>query len=206
MVRTPAEDESRQKLLAGNPPQHGTIHSDDDEGCQETTATLQSEDSFSFCGASVFLPKATRQRTLAYLGAVALVAVFVSAVAVVYARRGAISGFGPASETLARNYYQATHDVPYNHQLPLDTILVGSSRTRSSSSLVTDSAAGATAFSCGVKTYNGAIGVFPDGRPCGTVLEAAKAIGYHTGLVATSRITHATPASFASHVSSRGDE
>lgn len=39
--------------------------------------------------------------------------------------------------------------------LPLDRLLVGSSRTRSSNSLVTDSAAGATAFSCGIKTYNG---------------------------------------------------
>lgn len=40
---------------------------------------------------------------------------------------------------------------------PLDSILVGSSRTRSASSLVTDSAAGATALSCAKKTYNGAI-------------------------------------------------
>jgi len=39
------------------------------------------------------------------------------------------------------------------------------------------------------KTYNGAIGVDEDGNPCGTVLEAAKAAGYHTGLVVTSRIT-----------------
>ena len=45
-----------------------------------------------------------------------------------------------------------------NQILPLDTILVGQSRTQSSSNLVTDSAAGATAFSCGLKSYNGAIG------------------------------------------------
>lgn len=77
-------------------------------------------------------------------------------------------------------------------------------QTRSSNSLITDSAAGATAFSCGLKTYNGAIGVEPiDKRPCGTVLEAAKRQGFSTGLVATSRITHATPASFYAHVVDR---
>lgn len=73
-------------------------------------------------------------------------------------------GFGPASETLARNYYTHIHSLPFGSQLPLDTILVGASRTRSSSSLVTDSAAGATAFSCALKTYNGAIGVDPQQR------------------------------------------
>ncbi|TPX30354.1 alkaline phosphatase [Synchytrium microbalum] len=115
-------------------------------------------------------------------------------------------GFGPASQTMARNYYTAIHNLAAGHQLPLDTIQVGSVRTRSSSSLVTDSAAGATAYSCALKTYNGAIGVDPDEKPCGTVLEAAKIAGYRTGLVATSRITHATPASFCTHVSSRDME
>ncbi|EGF84160.1 hypothetical protein BATDEDRAFT_15519 [Batrachochytrium dendrobatidis JAM81] len=115
-------------------------------------------------------------------------------------------GFGPASQTLARNYNQYLNNLPVGTQLPLDTILVGSSRTRSSSSFVTDSAAGATAFSCALKTYNGAIGVNSNGIPCGTVLEAAKDRGMFTGLVATSRITHATPAAFSAHVGSRNDE
>ncbi|KAI8855147.1 alkaline phosphatase [Chytridium lagenaria] len=99
-------------------------------------------------------------------------------------------GFGPASQTLARNFYTHVYNETYDHQLALDKILVGSSRTRSSSSLVTDSAAGATAFACSIKTYNGAIGMTPVQKPCGTVLEAAKSKGYLTGLVATSRITH----------------
>lgn len=67
-------------------------------------------------------------------------------------------GFGPASETFARDYIQYVKKLNYNYLTPLDEILVGSSRTRSSNSLVTDSAAGATAFACSVKTYNGAIG------------------------------------------------
>jgi alkaline phosphatase len=66
-------------------------------------------------------------------------------------------GFGPASETYSRTYYQHINNLTYDHMLPLDTIHVGQSRTRSASSLVTDSAAGATAFSCAMKTYNGAI-------------------------------------------------
>lgn len=75
----------------------------------------------------------------------------------------------------------------YGITLPLDSMLIGQSRTRSSDSLVTDSAAGATAFSCGMKSYNGAIAVEPENRdPCGTVLEAAKHQGYCTGLVVTS--------------------
>jgi alkaline phosphatase len=68
-------------------------------------------------------------------------------------------GFGPASQGMARNFIQYTQNLPVGFMLPLDTILVGSSRTRSSSSLITDSAAGATAFSCGLKTYNLAIAV-----------------------------------------------
>ncbi|KAI8823967.1 alkaline phosphatase [Fimicolochytrium jonesii] len=115
-------------------------------------------------------------------------------------------GFGPASETLARQYYQYTENVPFDTKLPLDTILVGSSRTQSSDSFVTDSAAGATAFACGIKTYNGAIAVNTEQKPCGTVLEAAKEQGYLTGMVVTSRITHATPACFASHSDSRNLE
>nr|CAG8518330.1 10413_t:CDS:10 [Entrophospora candida] len=108
-------------------------------------------------------------------------------------------GFGPASETFARSYYQFINNSPYKKVTPLDEILVGSSRTRSSSSLVTDSAAGATAFSCARKTYNLAIAVDPEKNPCGTVLESAKHNGMVTGLVVTSRITHATPAAFSAH-------
>ncbi|KAI9012702.1 alkaline-phosphatase-like protein [Phycomyces nitens] len=115
-------------------------------------------------------------------------------------------GMGPASVAFTRTYYQYTQGEPFDYQMPLDTIHVGQSRTRSSSTLVTDSAAGATAFSCGLKTYNGAVGVDPNGNPCATILEAAKQQGMKTGLVVTSRITHATPASFSAHVKDRDDE
>jgi len=50
------------------------------------------------------------------------------------------------------------------------------------------------------------VGVDGHGVPCGTLLEAAKAKKMKTGLVVTSRITHATPASFSSHSTNRNWE
>ncbi len=69
---------------------------------------------------------------------------------------------------------------------------------------ITDSAAGATAFSAGVKSYNGAIGVDKDTQSVETILEILSQKGLSTGVVSTSSITHATPASFYAHVKSRG--
>jgi alkaline phosphatase len=84
---------------------------------------------------------------------------------------------------------------------------VGFSKTESSDSYITDSAAGATALSAGEKTYNGAIGVIVDTKgdtiPVKTILEMAEEKGLATGLVSTSSITHATPASFIAHQRSR---
>ena len=80
---------------------------------------------------------------------------------------------------------------------------VGFSRTQSASDYITDSAAGGTALSSGYKTYNHAIGVDTDTIPQPTILEKAEAKGLATGLVSTSAITHATPASFIAHQSSR---
>ena len=61
---------------------------------------------------------------------------------------------------------------------------------------VTDSAAAATAFSTGVKTFNGAIGVDAAGKPVRTLLEDARHAGKATGLVTTSQVTDATPAAY----------
>lgn len=77
--------------------------------------------------------------------------------------------------------------------------VVGLSKTAASDSKVTDSAAGATAFACGKKTYNGAIAVDDAKLPLKTILEYAEEHGLATGLVATSSITHATPACFIAH-------
>lgn len=81
---------------------------------------------------------------------------------------------------------------------------VGFSRTQSASHYITDSAAGGTALSTGQKTYNGAIGVNTDTVAIKTILEMAEEKGLATGLVSTSAITHATPASFIAHQGARG--
>lgn len=93
-----------------------------------------------------------------------------------------------------------------NKRLNLERFPVtGLMKTQSASHLITDSAAGATAFSCGHKTYNGAIGMTRDRKPCTTILEQADKKGLATGLIASSSITHATPASFIAHVGNRGE-
>lgn len=91
-----------------------------------------------------------------------------------------------------------------NNRLNLEKFpYIGLIKTSSFDNLVTDSAAGATAFSVGKKTYNGAIGVNSDTLAVETILEIAGKGKYTTGLVATSSITHATPASFFAHQPSR---
>lgn len=76
---------------------------------------------------------------------------------------------------------------------------IGLSKTNSARQYITDSAAGATALATGQKTYNGAVGVDTLGRAVPTILEIAERNGLATGLVATTYITDATPASFIAH-------
>jgi len=81
---------------------------------------------------------------------------------------------------------------------------IGLIKTSSSRQDVTDSAAGATAFACGVKTYNGAIGVSDDSTDVKNLVEIVSLKNIKTGMIATSSITHATPASFYAHTLNRG--
>ncbi|BAV94063.1 alkaline phosphatase [Ichthyobacterium seriolicida] len=83
------------------------------------------------------------------------------------------------------------------------TTHIGFSKTHSSSHYITDSAAAGTAISTGKKTYNKAIGVDDDKNKIKTILEIANENGLGTGLVSTSTIVHATPASFISHQPNR---
>ncbi len=81
--------------------------------------------------------------------------------------------------------------------------VVGYQTTHSVDSLVPDSAASGTAMACGVKTYNGAVGVDADRNPVESILEIADARGMATGLVTSVPLNHATPACFRAHVPSR---
>ncbi|GAB9470952.1 Alkaline phosphatase [Globisporangium polare] len=111
-------------------------------------------------------------------------------------------GTGPNIFALARTVLDPT----LKQRLHIDPYVMGTIQTHSSTSYITDSASSATAYATGYKTYDEAIGVDHYKQPLGTVLEAAKARGMITGMVVTSRVTHATPASFASHVVQRDDE
>ncbi len=81
----------------------------------------------------------------------------------------------------------------------------GFSKTYSADNYITDSGAGGTAIACGIKTNNGMIGVRPDSSVVSSILEIAHKNGFATGVVSTSAITHATPASFVAHNAGRGN-
>lgn len=75
--------------------------------------------------------------------------------------------------------------------------------THAANDLVTKSDASATALATGNKTNNGRIGTDAAARPLVTLVEALRDAGWTTGIVTTTRVTDATPASFATHVAER---
>jgi alkaline phosphatase len=81
---------------------------------------------------------------------------------------------------------------------------IGLQKTFSDDNYITDSGAAGTALATGHKTKNGSIGVDSKGNPVKSILKIAKEHGLATGLVSTSSITHATPASFVANQSNRG--
>jgi len=113
-------------------------------------------------------------------------------------------GMGPAY-TAAYRYFNDNPNTPEIEATVFDDILVGRASTYPArvSGYVTDSAASGTALATGHKSYNGAIGVDANKVAVQSVLEHAKSIGKATGLVVTSQINHATPASYAAHAESR---
>ncbi|MFD1137980.1 alkaline phosphatase (plasmid) [Paenibacillus urinalis] len=109
------------------------------------------------------------------------------------------------SYTSAYRYMKNDPSTKVMERTVFDPYLVGTQMTYPDDDTqnVTDSASAATAMSAGVKTYNAAIAVDNDESEVKTVLEQAKENGKSTGLVATSEITHATPAAFGAHDISR---
>jgi len=105
-------------------------------------------------------------------------------------------GMGGAQVASARIRALGADKKLYMEKMPVTGLV----NTYAANNLVTDSAAAATALASGYKTNNGMIGVTPDGKSVVSILEALKSEGFAVGLVATSSITHATPAAFASHV------
>ena len=119
--------------------------------------------------------------------------------------------------------YRMYADDPSTHiiePLPIDSLMVGSVSTDSIRMKcekpdgpctrdpygVTDSASSATSYATGRDTVIGRLSMSTSGETIPTILEEANKRGKSTGLVATSQITHATPAAFGAHVEKRSQE
>lgn len=115
-------------------------------------------------------------------------------------------GMGNAHATLTEYYMQdKLNDKDYKLNLhKLDETAV--TTTYGADTLVPGSAQTATALASGVLTNRNYVGVNTNKEEVTTVMERAEANGWGTGLVSTARITHATPAAFASHVPHRDME
>lgn len=115
-------------------------------------------------------------------------------------------GMGDSEITAARNfakgaggYFEGIDALPFTGQYTHYSL----HRDTHKPDYVTDSAASATAWSTGVKSYNGAIGVDVYGNAHKTLVELAKEKGLATGVVTTSEIQDATPAAQVAHVEKR---
>ncbi|GGG09447.1 alkaline phosphatase [Paenibacillus aceti] len=112
---------------------------------------------------------------------------------------------GDGMGTAARNAIRLA-TVGVNGKLAMDDMpYVGLVHT-SSIVPITDSAAAATAYASGVKTYNGAIGLDANKKKVKTIMEYAKDAGKSTGVVTTSQVTDATGAAFGAHVEDRSKQ
>ena len=113
-------------------------------------------------------------------------------------------GLAISNVTAARVYAFGTN----KQRLYLETLdQIGYQSTHSLNSMITDSAAAASAWACGEKFNNGEISFHCKTRTSPrTILELAREMGKKSGLVATSCITHATPAAFGAHVGNRDCE
>lgn len=141
-----------------------------------------------------------------------------------------LGAFIPETTTACENYYDSNIEnviyligdgMGYNHlektklernvSLTIDTFTIqGSSRTRSITNKVTDSAAGGTALACGVRTYNGGVGVYlldpldVFSHPM-SITELCRDNNMLTGVITTDETSGATPASFSAHAYERGE-
>ena len=115
-------------------------------------------------------------------------------------------GMGDSEITVARNYaegaggyFKGIDALPITGQYTHYAL----DRKTGKPDYVTDSAASATAWSIGVKSYDGAIGVDVHGTPHPSLLAMARAAGFATGDVTTAEIEDATPAAQIAHVAMR---
>ena len=111
---------------------------------------------------------------------------------------------GDGMSSVQRRITEEVHDK----ELAMNTLpVIGMYKTDSLNSIVTDSAAAATAMATGYKTDSSVVSMDAWGEIAyETIAEAAKRLGKSVGIVTTTRLTHATPACFGSHVDTRNRE
>lgn len=84
--------------------------------------------------------------------------------------------------------------------------VMGMATTFADTRLITDSAAAATAFACGIKTASGVIGRNTAlDKSYKSIAELAQEKGKSVGIISSVSLPHATPAAFYAHVNSRGN-
>jgi len=115
-------------------------------------------------------------------------------------------GMGPQQMGLLFDWAAAAEEEPTALEQLMNSGTVGMLRTASIESPSTDSAAAATAFASGVAVKNNVIALTAAGQEVRTVMDDAIAAGRRTGIVTTTRITHATPACFIAHIDDRDKE
>jgi alkaline phosphatase len=113
-------------------------------------------------------------------------------------------GMGPQIVSIAKIYAEEVLGSGLNMVKLANTGTTGYMTTHSEDKLVTDSAASGTAMATGHKTGNGIVGMSPDGDVFENLFEEAVASGKSVGVVTTTSITDATPASYLAHAISRG--
>ena len=127
-------------------------------------------------------------------------------------------GMGVSTITAARIYAgQSKGEDGESYRLTMETLPEAAlSKTYSHDFQVPDSAATATAMVAGIKSRSGTLGVTSEavredcdsaqGRGTDTLFELAERAGLSTGIVSTTRITHATPAATFAETPARGWE
>jgi alkaline phosphatase len=112
-------------------------------------------------------------------------------------------GMGPQIVSIAKIYAEESLGSELNMVILANQGTTGYMTTHSAKQLVTDSAASGTAMATGTKTANGIVGMTPDGVVLENLFEEAVREGKSVGVVTTTSVTDATPASFLAHVPAR---
>lgn len=164
------------------------------------------------------------EKVIAFLRKIGLTKAIIPLIAAISLLVSFVTGCGPAAsprDKVQNVIFFIGDGMGENHlklakqelgiELVMETMpLRGQSETNSFGGVVTDSAAGATALACGVRTTNGCVGVYPydmfrlDGYPV-NLTELAIRKGMSTGVVTTDSTAGATPAGFSAHTSARGN-